>query len=779
MVLETEPRIYADWKQFELLKKKKRLGQLPTTQLTTPLWLNNRQARELGYDATEGEDFLLEPGLPEPKALFGRIPQPDIKEPSVVSRVEPPVVKAPKTIQGDAPGVGGAIDDLLKRLYPESFLPGASYGYKPEQMPAAVLANLRGQIQENPDEFLNQLMAKNMPAETSALLTYLGVPQQDIDQMLGTPAIEQALTDAISAISRFKGYNLETFAERVESDPDEFIKQLQVGGWTREKENLLRLMWTPDEEISRLLPPWWTLDYWKNAFFQPYGGKDIKGKLAASFIAGVGDVIKTTGGVARWLGFEQAGSILSTIGSTLGQVAPPDTTGEFAVSDLLNPDWYATKVVRTIPFALSLLPLALGGFASGSAVATAVGVGRIGSLIIGGFASAGLSRPLESAYEAGGIYDDAIARGKTEAEAKKEADEVFRNNMTLAGADAFEIAIALAPTPKWVPISLVKAGLVRTARISGKMVIVGLSEGGEELYQDMITRHAAGEEWQLDPMSKEVFAIGMVMGVGGGLGGDVMSGVVDKAQSKMSKSLREQFIRRIVDFKAEGFTTEQAEARALDEIAQTAEGEKVVSEAIKAIQPEPAVIKAKKEVTPPIPEVKPPSVEEPSVKEGIPFMITRQMETHLKAKDYTQVAIDKMTPQEAHSILAVPEKVAPVVSRAELPAPEVTSELPISKSGMTLEEFKNWDFKVPEGGASKTPKTVLSWDRTEYETLYDLSQQKDIFRFEEALGKGWKDWKPSLHLREQVKRNEPITVYRASDTGDIVPGSYVSESLEY
>src|SRR3990167_6641176 len=649
MVLETEPRIYADWKQFELLKKKKRLGQLPTTQLTTPLWLNNRQARELGYDVTEGEDFLLEPGVPEPKALFGRIPQPDIEEPPVLKAPEP--ITQPRSIQGDAPGVGGAIDDLLKRLYPESFLPGASYGYKPEQLPAAVLVNLRGQIQENPDEFLNQLMAKNMPAETSALLTYFGVPQQDIDQILGAPAIEQALTDAISVMPRFKGYNLETFAEMVESDPDEFIKQLQVSGWTREKENLLRLMGTPDEEISRLLPPWWTLDYWKNAFFQPYGGKDIKGKLAASFIAGVGDVIKTTGGVARWLRFEQAGSILSTIGSTLGQVAPPDTTGEFDMTDLLNPDWY-NKIVRVIPFSLSLLPLAIGGFTGGSAIATALGVGRLGARIIGGFASAGLSRPLESAYEAGGIYDDAIARGKTEAEAKKEADEVFRNNMTLAGADAFEIAIALAPTPKWVTASLVKAGLVRTARIGGKMVIVGLSEGGEELLQDMITRHAAGEEWKLDPVSKEAFAIGMVMGVGGGLGGDVMSGVIDRAQSSMSKSLRAQFIKKVADFKMEGFTIEQAEARALDELARTSEGEKVVSEAIKAEQPEPAVIKPKEKVTPPVslvPEAIPAEPVKPAptptiegvVKAKEPWQMTQQeyeTDTYTKAPEIIKTA---------------------------------------------------------------------------------------------------------------------------------------------
>src|SRR3990167_10663127 len=93
MVLETEPRIYADWKQFELLKKKKRLGQLPTTQLTTPLWLTNRQAKELGYDVPEGEDFLLEPSAPERPALFGKIPPPTMPEPSpIISTVAPPTL---------------------------------------------------------------------------------------------------------------------------------------------------------------------------------------------------------------------------------------------------------------------------------------------------------------------------------------------------------------------------------------------------------------------------------------------------------------------------------------------------------------------------------------------------------------------------------------------------------------------------------------------------------------------------------------------------------------
>lgn len=98
---------------------------------------------------------------------------------------------------------------------------------------------------------------------------------------------------------------------------------------------------------------------------------------------------------------------------------------------------------------------------------------------------------------------------------------------------------------------------------------------------------------------------------------------------------------------------------------------------------------------------------------------------------------------------------------------------------MTKAEIKNWEFDVPAGGASKTPKTVLNWRKDEYETLYDLSQQDDTFRLNEVLGKGWTDWRPMLSLIPAIKANEPITVYRVSEEGDIIPGAYVSESLEY
>jgi len=294
-----------------------------------------------------------------------------------------------------------------------------------------------------------------------------------------------------------------------------------------------------------------------------------------AFVSGVGDVYSAAAGAARWLGFDSVGQSLSLESERLHREYPYEIQQfEYEREDLLNPEFYeqlALKATRAIPFSLSLAPVAIGGYFGGTAIAGAAGLGTIWSAIVGGITSGVLSRPLESALEAGTQYDDAIARGKT---------ELFRFNMVLAGADAWEIAIALAPTPKWVPAALVNGGLVRTARVGGKMVIVGLSQGGEEVSQDMIQRHARGEEWKLDPVSKEVFAIGAVMGMGMGLGGDVITNIVNRSKEGMSASQLKGFGAVTEDFKAQGFTQEQAELRALDMMAQSPEGQRVVGEAI-------------------------------------------------------------------------------------------------------------------------------------------------------------------------------------------------------
>jgi len=106
-------------------------------------------------------------------------------------------------------------------------------------------------------------------------------------------------------------------------------------------------------------------------------------------------------------------------------------------------------------------------------------------------------------------------------------------------------------------------------------------------------------------------------------------------------------------------------------------------------------------------------------------------------------------------------------------------------SKLSKEELSQYEFSAAEWGHSITPKRAFE-KRNEggFETLADLASYSDQWRFYNALGKGWEGhWegrvRPSLHLTGKIKNGDKITIYRASDTGGILPGAYVTESKEY
>ncbi len=530
---------------------------------------------------------------------------PDIRKKRRLPEI-PPIEETPPPSAVVSPKLIGDTFSLISRLYP-SFP-----GLKRAELPVK-LDDLRTFAGEDPEGFLFDLNTKANPEERDSVLRALGVGEEEIVSLQGFGEQQRLTNLAITVFPELE--SLEDFSKLVETDTNSFLKTMQTGGETPEKRQLLQTMGFEPEEIEGILGNerivveldgirqqvtrtsdnslydefgnWVGFYNWSDGtVFNPYKAEGLGEKARASFVTGIGDILSVSSGVALRFGYEDAASQLSETASQLQRNAVPTTSADFEVSDLLNPEFYATKITRTIPFALSLAPLAVGGYYAGAGLAAVAGLGAIWTAIVGGGISALLTRPLESALEAGGSYNDAIARGKTEKEAQEEFDEVFRNNMTLVGADAFEIAVALAPTPSWVPKALVKGGLARTVRIGGKVIIVGLSEGGEEVYQDLIQRHARGEEFQLDPISKEVFAIGFVMGAGMGLGGDVISGIVNTSKDGMSAQQRREFDETINRFKEEGINQSESELRALDEFMKTPEGDKIVNEAIDENKPE-------------------------------------------------------------------------------------------------------------------------------------------------------------------------------------------------
>src|SRR3990167_2751878 len=237
MVLETTPKEYATLQQFELLKKKKRLGQLPTTQLTTPLWLNNRQARELGYDVPEGEGFLIEPSAPEVRAISGRIPQPTITEIPITSTI--PTALTPTLTQ-----TSGRELQILTDVYPKY------PGYKVDEVNQAV-ESLRQELAADPQRFLEDLTLRATLPEGEGVLRMLAIPEEVIDEIVGVEVREQELKDLISRT--FPELDGQDFAEFIETDFDTFIDRMRTGGRTKEKQDLLQAMGYSWEDIGQIL----------------------------------------------------------------------------------------------------------------------------------------------------------------------------------------------------------------------------------------------------------------------------------------------------------------------------------------------------------------------------------------------------------------------------------------------------------------------------------------------------------------------------------------------
>ena len=522
-------------------------------------------------------------GVPQP-GDFPELEAPKEAPPAALPPIELPTTEPPLLTESFEPISSPETPEDIFTLM-ETALPGmtAFVGMAREEAVPIALANLEEVTQNRPEDFVRGLRNVGRTPEGEALLRFIAEGAVHPDGRPFTPEdIEQFINEVF-------GEEEEPFIEPPPPPVDTVVVTLD-----NVKQLVIR---TEDNSLYDRNGNWvGYYDFLTQDVFNPYRAEGLGEKALRSFTAGIGDVLSVSGGASRWLGYNDIGEKLSTVGTQLQRHGVPSSS--FEVFDLLNPEFYATKITRTIPFALSLAPLAIGGFYGGVALATTLGMGTIWTMIVGGLTGAALSRPAESLMEAGSQYDDAIARGKTEQEASNEAAQVFRDNLTLVGADAFEIAIALAPTPKWVPVSLVKSGLGRTARIGGKMVIVGLSEGGEEIYQDLIQRRARGEELKLDAISKEVFAIGFVMGGGMGLGGDIVSGIVDSSKNKMSATMRKEYDNLVSGFRDDGFNQSESELKALDTIAQTPEGLGIVQEAVNEAKPEVVT-----EALPAVPEV--------------------------------------------------------------------------------------------------------------------------------------------------------------------------------
>jgi hypothetical protein len=192
-----------------------------------------------------------------------------------------------------------------------------------------------------------------------------------------------------------------------------------------------------------------------------------------------------------------------------------------------------------------------------------------GTTVLGSIGAAAVSRPLESALEAGSTYQEALDRGMSQEDADNAANSVFRKNLSLAGMDAVEFATAFLPTNK-VPF-LKSSGLLRKGVTTvTKLGATGAMEATEEIMQEKFQREAVGDKFSLsDPATKEAGVIGGMFGVTMGGAGDVFTNIQQGVVDNLGKKERKDFEKeKAVQLKA-GLPEEVAQLKALDKIAVT------------------------------------------------------------------------------------------------------------------------------------------------------------------------------------------------------------------
>jgi len=281
------------------------------------------------------------------------------------------------------------------------------------------------------------------------------------------------------------------------------------------------------------------------AYAQEMAGDTERNMKWGTFTAGVGDLVANVGGVMRWLGNDGIGDKLTRYGQFMQvQAEPvPFEPDEFTWRSIFDPRFLGTYGLRMLPTLMVLAATSLVGFAAagagaGALATSAVTKGAMGVRTAGvvktmlqGLGGAALSRPIESSLEAGAAYDEARRKGFSHEDADLMADRVFNDNMKLMGLDAAQMGVAFMPMGSLGTSAMgaVRRGLVKTAQIGGKMAFTGITEGGEEVYQELILKRAMGEPFDLnDPETQLVFSLGAIAGIGFGGGADILTRVTDR-----------------------------------------------------------------------------------------------------------------------------------------------------------------------------------------------------------------------------------------------------------
>ncbi len=148
------PKEYANPQQFDILKSSLSEGTLGQKQLTRDLWLTSQQAKELGYNVPEGQDFKLTP------TEKGGVPLPEIKPPE------------PDLLAGfDTKSQEEITTNAIQTVFPD---------FKD-------ITSFNTLLQTEPNLVTDTFLTGGRTADKEMLLHIMGYTQSEVDQFFATP----------------------------------------------------------------------------------------------------------------------------------------------------------------------------------------------------------------------------------------------------------------------------------------------------------------------------------------------------------------------------------------------------------------------------------------------------------------------------------------------------------------------------------------------------------------------------------------------------------------
>jgi len=204
------------------------------------------EAQEAEYEKYQEALATVEP-YKTPEGLYDikAIREAGISEDVIVSLFGEVPLAAPPAM---APIETEQLLTLLSNVY-------AKYpGYKPEEIPQTI-ANLREQLRDDPEGFLEDLYLRTTPENAEAVLRMLGVPEENVTTIAGAVEAagleEERMTQTIQAV--FPDFDIEDFTNLLEENPALFWDKIQTGDSRIAKRQLLEVMGYEPEEINRIL----------------------------------------------------------------------------------------------------------------------------------------------------------------------------------------------------------------------------------------------------------------------------------------------------------------------------------------------------------------------------------------------------------------------------------------------------------------------------------------------------------------------------------------------